>query len=272
MITTILVPIDYSEASHNALETAIAIAGRKNAAIQLLQVNDIAHPYDAPSLKKAKQVCYAMADSIHQRSGIATEVIFAEGYIGPTIVKTAVEVKPSLIIMGAYGASGHRDFFIGSNAYYVIKYAACPVLTIPEGGKWLSFQKMLLPVRPTLGRFKRHWLLNDLTDAAASPSELEVFGVSVERKEQDVKQVGEIARELNHYLNNAAVQVLVSYSEGKNVAEEVLEKADKTNADLIIVSTTVDVSNKQFFVGPFSQRIINHARIPVLCLLRSPGD
>lgn len=264
MLNTILVPIDYSEASHNALETAIAIAEKNKASIQLLQINDTAHTYDARALKKAKQVCDAMADSIHIRNGIATGVIFADGYIGPTIVKTAAEVKADIIVMGAYGASGHRDYFIGSNAYYVIKYGACPVLTIPEGGKWLSFNKVLLPVRPTLGRFQRD-LLNDLIGTG----ELEVFGISIERKERDVKQVHEIAKELNTHLNNAAVQVLVSGSEGKNVAEEVLDKADKANYDLVVILPSVDVSNKQFFVGPFSQRIVNHARIPVLSLLRS---
>ncbi len=61
----------------------------------------------------------------------------------------------------------------------------------------------------------------------------------------------------------------VSYSYGKNIAEEVLDKADKSTPDLLVVSSTVDVANKQFFIGPFSQRIINHARIPVLCVFNA---
>lgn len=270
MIKSILVPIDYSEASRNALETAAAIAGKNNAALQILQINDTAHQYNAVALKRARQICYAMADSIQQKNGITTEVIFADGYIGPTIVKTAVEHQCDIIIMGAYGASGHRDLFIGSNSYYVIKYAACPVLTIPEGMKWHAFCKVLLPVRPMLGRFKKFGLLNDMIGNATGLGELEVFGISIERKEQDIKQVQDIASALQSEFNQPGVQVQVSYSESRNVAEEVLEKADKLNADLIIISATVDVSNKQFFIGPFSQRIINHARIPVLSILRSP--
>jgi nucleotide-binding universal stress UspA family protein len=173
--------------------------------------------------------------------------------------------------MGAYGASGYRDFFIGSNSYYVIKYAGCPVLTIPEGKKWRNFDKVLFPVRPTLGRFKKYQLLSDLVGKNDNNNHcaLEVFGISIEKREQDMKQVTEIAKELNDRLQNAAINFSVSFSNGKNVAEEVLEKADKTNTDLIIISTTVDVSNKQFFIGPFSQRIINHAKIPVLSVLKT---
>jgi nucleotide-binding universal stress UspA family protein len=38
--------------------------------------------------------------------------------------------------------------------------------------------------------------------------------------------------------------------------------------DLIVISSTVDVANKPFFIGPISQRIINHARMPVLCVFK----
>ena len=268
MIKTILVPTDYSEASRNALETAIAIAEKNNARLQLLQINDAANRSDEATLISAKQICHALAEGIRQKNGIQTDVIFAEGYIGPTIVKTAFEVKADIVIMGAYGASGYRDFFIGSNSYYVIKYASCPVLTIPEGKKWRDFNKVLFPVRPVLGRIKKFQLIHDLIGKNEDHCDLEIFGISIERKENDVKQVSEMARELNAKLRNAAINFGVSYSNNRNVAEDVLDKADKMNADLIIVSGTVDISNKQFFVGPFSQRIINHARIPVLSVLR----
>ncbi len=64
--------------------------------------------------------------------------------------------------MGAYGASGHRDFFIGSNAYYTIKHACCPVLIVPEGKRWQDFNRVLFPLRPTLGAFKKYQYISDL--------------------------------------------------------------------------------------------------------------
>lgn len=269
MIKNILIPTDYSEASFNALETAIVIAKRNNASLQLLHIDEAAFTLEETyTIKNASQIGHAIADNIKQRHGIHTTVLFKEGYIGPTIVKFALEIKPDLIVMGAYGASGHRDLFIGSNSYYTIKHASCPVLIVPEGKRWHDFNKVLFPLRPTLGAFKKYQFITDLVIQIDPDCNFDLFGVSIDRKEHDVKQVTEIANELKGTWKNG-VQYEVNYGYGKNIAEEVLDKADKSKADLIVVSSTVDVANKQFFIGPFSQRIINHARMPVLCVFKT---
>lgn len=272
MITKILIPTDYSEASFNALETAICIAKINNASIQLLHINDVALvPEETYALKNANQIGYAIADNIKQRHGVDTSVLFTDGFIGPTIVKQASEIKPDLIVMGAYGASGHRDLFIGSNSYYTIKYANCPVLIVPEGKRWYNFRQVLFPFRPSLGAFKKYQFISDLVLQIDPESHFELFAISIDRKEHDVKQVTEMAKELKSR-SNGTVPFGVSYSYGKNISEEVLEKADKTKADLIVISSAVDLANKQFFIGPFSQRIINHARMPVLSVFRTPDN
>lgn len=269
MITNILIPTDYSEASFNALETAIVIAKRNNAGIQLLHINDAEYTgEEGYAMKNASQIGLAIADNIKQRHAIDTTVLFAEGFIGPTIVKLALEKKPDLIVMGAYGASGHRDLFIGSNSYYAIKHASCPVLIVPEGKRWHRFNQVLFPLRPALGAFKKYQFISDLAQQIDPDCHFELFSISIDRKEHDVKQVTEIANELKN-MAKGAVRYDVSYSYSRNIAEEVLEKADKTKADLIVVSSTVDVANKQFFIGPLSQRIINHARMPVLSVFRT---
>jgi nucleotide-binding universal stress UspA family protein len=272
MITNILIPTDYSEASFNALETAISIAKRNNATIQLLHVNDTALvPEESYALKNANQIGFAIADNIKQRHGVDTNVLFTDGYIGPTIIKKALEIKPDLIIMGAYGSSGHRDLFIGTNCYYTIKYACCPVLIVPEGKRWHNFHQVLFPFRPTFGAFKKFQFISDLVLQIDAESNFELFAISIDRKEHDVKQVTEIVKELNS-MSNGRAPFTVSYSYGRNISEEVLDKADKTKTDLLVISSTVDMANKQFFIGPFSQRIINHARMPVLSVFRTPEN
>ncbi|MBO9200654.1 MULTISPECIES: universal stress protein [Niastella] len=271
-MTNILIPTDYSEASFNALETAIIIAKRNNASLILLNIDDAGYlPEDTYTIKNANQIGHAIADNIKQRHGIPTTVIFKEGFIGPTIVRLAFDIKPDLIVMGAYGASGHRDLFIGSNSYFTIKNASCPVLIVPEGKRWHDFNKVLFPIRPTFGAFKKYQFISDLVTKIHPGSNFELFGISIDSKEQDLKQVTEIANELKKGWKQS-VQYEVSYSNGKHIGEEVLDKADKSKADLIVISSTVDVATKQSFIGPFSQRIINHARIPVLCVFRTPDN
>jgi len=271
-MTNILIPTDYSEASFNALETAIVIAKRNNASLILLHIDDAGYlPEDTYTIKNASQIGHAIADNIKQRHGIPTSVLFKEGFIGPTIVRMAFDIKPDLIVMGAYGASGHRDFFIGSNSYFTIKNASCPVLIVPEGKRWHNFNTVLFPLRPALGALKKYQFISNLVLKIHPHSTFELFGISIDRKEQDLKQVTEIGNELKKCWNQS-FQYEVSYNQGKNIGEEVLDKADKSKADLLVVSSTVDVATKQFFIGPFSQRIINHARIPVLCVFRTPDN
>jgi nucleotide-binding universal stress UspA family protein len=272
MITNILIPTDYSEASFNALETAIVIAKRNNASLKIVHIDDTAYtPEETYPIKNAAQIGHAIADNIKQRHGVETTIIFKEGFIGPTIAKLALELKPDLLVMGAYGASGHRDYFIGSNTYYTIKHACCPVLIVPEGKRWQDFNKVLFPIRPTLGGLKKYQYISDLVIKIYPDCNFELLGISIDRKEHDVKHVSEIADDMKSTWKNA-VQYAVSYSYGKNIAEEVLDKADKTAPDMLVISSTVDVANKQFFIGPFSQRIINHARMPVLCVFRTPDN
>jgi nucleotide-binding universal stress UspA family protein len=272
-MTNILIPTDYSEASFNALETAIVIAKRNNASLVLLHIDEAGYlPEETYSIKNASQIGNAIADNIKQRHGVNTTVLFKEGFIGPTIVRMAFDIKPDLIVMGAYGASGHRDLFIGSNSYYTIKNACCPVLIVPEGQRWHHFHNVLFPLRPMLGAFKKYQFISSLVMKMYPESNFELFAISIDRKEHDMKQVSEIANELKRNWKKKAVQYEVSYSHGRAIGEEVLDKADKTKADLIVVSSTVDVATKQSFIGPFSQRIINHARIPVLCVFRTPDN
>lgn len=127
MIKNILVPIDYSEASLNAFETAISIATGNNALIQILHVNDtIPGAENSFSTVMPTEIFDAMAGRIFINHSIQTRIIFAEGIPGHAIVKTVLENKIDLVIMGSHGASGFREYFIGSTSYYVIKRAPCP--------------------------------------------------------------------------------------------------------------------------------------------------
>jgi nucleotide-binding universal stress UspA family protein len=74
--------------------------------------------------------------------------------------------------------------------------------------------------------------------------------------------------ELKDKLEGDNVKVSAKYNYGKNVADDVLVAAEQTKADLVVITPLVDVANKHFFVGPNSQRIINHARVPVLSVRR----
>ena len=266
MIHTILVPVDFSESSLNALETATEIAGKHKALLQILHVADPVVPATmngSPNmLENERQIFDAMAGRILQKHGIKSEILFKEGFTGPTIVKTAQLNKPDLVVIGAHGASGYRELFIGSNAYFVVKFSACPVLIIPESNKWHGFEKILYPARTSYGALQRYEFVKHLVKGQSA--ELEFLGLSVRKDADEESAMRSMADKLKSRKPDQKIQFAVNFSQEKNIAREVLDYADRTNADLIVISPAIDVMNKQFFVGPFSQRIINHAKVPVL--------
>lgn len=266
MIKNILVPTDYSEASLNALESAIFIANRNHGNLQLLHVGETdgeyLGPLQLPIPEHARQVADAMAGGILQKHGIDSEIIFQQGFAGPTIVRTAFDKKADLIVIGAHGASGMREHFIGSTTYYVTKYANCPVLIIPEGRKWEDFKHILFPQRTSFGTLKRYEFIKALS--SDNHAELEIFALSMDKDPVEGHALKLMSHRLNEGNGQSSIRLTVRFNEQKNISREVLERADRMPADLIVLSPAVDVINKQFFIGPFCQRIIHHAKVPVL--------
>jgi nucleotide-binding universal stress UspA family protein len=57
----------------------------------------------------------------------------------------------------------------------------------------------------------------------------------------------------------------------ENVAREVLDIANAVKTDLIVITATLDNSLKDFFLGPYTQDIVNHAKVPVLSIRPQQG-
>ena len=50
-----------------------------------------------------------------------------------------------MVVMGTQGASGAKEFFLGSNTVHVIRKSTVPVLAVPNGYQFQPIEKILLP-------------------------------------------------------------------------------------------------------------------------------
>lgn len=270
MIKKILVPTDYSKASLNALEFAITIAASNNACLQILHVHDTVSGDDNTAAnEKAGLIREAMAGNFQQTYGVKAEIIFTEGIVGHAIVKTVFENKIDLVIMGSHGAAGYRRLFIGGNSYYTIKRAACTVLLIPEHNNWSEFGKILLPVRQEHISPKLFAFIHALTRHNTKKCLLHIVELAQYEKKNASAVLSAIVQESKKQYEKTKVDIALSNGKSKDIAEFVLQRSNSINADLIVISQGVDLASNPFFVGPFSQKIINHAQTPVLSMLRS---
>lgn len=266
VIRNVVVPTDYSEASLNALESAGFIAGQNNSRLQVIHVQETDELYreqaELPVSDHVRSVADAIAGGVQQKFGIPATASVHSGFAGPAIVRTALGLKADLLVLGANGASGMREGFIGATAYYVVKYANCPVLIVPEGAKWPGFTNILFPLRTGFGSQKRFEFVRSM--GSAQGVNIEIFGLSIDRDPVEGHALELMRNRLNGGTRKNAFTLSLHHSEHKHISREILDRADRIQSDLIVLSPAVDVVNKQFFVGPFSQRILHQAKVPVL--------
>lgn len=139
----ILVPVDFSACSANALQYALHFAARSGAGIHVLHVifpNDGINNnmYDAfwidDYIEQRKKDLTGWTAQICKESGletVKTEATCEVGFPVRTIAMTANAVQAELIIMGTTGATGLKGILLGSTAGGVIGNSNIPIITVP---------------------------------------------------------------------------------------------------------------------------------------------
>jgi nucleotide-binding universal stress UspA family protein len=140
MLSKILVPVDGSEYSLRALDTAIYLAKKIDANITAMHVienlptvyvesqkvlNDLLAKYRAESeniLDKCKQIA--------EKSGVKIETVIAEGDAASNIVIYARNRGFDTIIMGSRGVGRFKEMVLGSVSNKVLHHAKCSVMIV----------------------------------------------------------------------------------------------------------------------------------------------
>lgn len=274
-INRILVPVDFSPASINALDTVIALARQHDATILLLNVVETnilsGLPGDAylseitvrALIGKSENELQFLQNSITSRFMLPCEAITTTGFLSSSINKISADNKIDMIIMGTHGTLGFKDLFIGSNAYNVVKNSVCPVLTVPLQSKWQSFKNILFPVRAIPAALEKYDFVRKII--RKDNATVKILGLATDY-ERDGDVLKELASRMNDKLRDDKVKASTYFKVGRNMAEEVIKMATIMKTHLIVITASVDTSVKEFFAGNYTQHIINHAPFPVLSI------
>ena len=274
-ISHILVPLDFSEGSLNALETAIALAKQQKAKITLLNVVDSSLIF---GFKGAFYISEKTIDSMVDVSAGMLNPLLANlkehelectseikvGLVPQAIIKTASDNDVDLIIMGTHGASGVREFFIGSTAQQVIKITSCPVLTVPPSKKWVDFKTILFPIRPIAEGVEKYDFLRRII--RHNNTSIKVLILASADYELEKKTLQKLVKELKTKVIEDEVKISGSLKSGGNMPKAVLKMSKSVGADMIVIALKNEAAFDQSFIGPFEQYIVNHATVPVLSI------
>src|ERR1022692_3485971 len=134
----ILVPIDFSDQSHIALDQSYNLAREYKAEITLLYVIEdngfiskfFSKQQDEEIKKQVEENLKKLASEVEKKTGIHVSTMVARGSVYEKIAEVADMINALFIIMGANGTINVRKQFIGSNALRVVREANVPVITI----------------------------------------------------------------------------------------------------------------------------------------------
>jgi len=143
-IANILLPVDGSTYSDNAVDYAIYMAGLSGAKVIAVccyewvggsnEINGTVVEELKDKLRtEAQEVLAAAAEKMYEH-GIAHETRPISGSPGTMLSNLAKSREFDLIIMGSHGHSDIAGLFLGSVTHKVLNTIFCPVLVVPENG------------------------------------------------------------------------------------------------------------------------------------------
>jgi nucleotide-binding universal stress UspA family protein len=269
----ILVPTDFSEQSMIALGQSYNLARLNNAAITLLYVIEEENAFlpfmkksyseEKKLIKQIKEKLTEISTQASKASGVKVNVKIEKGKIYEQIVKVAEEINAIFIIMGTSGSSGIKKF-IGSNTLRIVRESKCPVITIKGKTHRSGCKNIVLPL--DLTRETKEKVNKAIEIAKHFNSDIRIVTVLVSNDEFLVKKLKRQLNQVQEFVANKGVNCTAESIKGNNVAEEIVNYAEKIDADLIMIMTQEESDWTDLFIGSQAQQVINSTDVPVLSI------
>ncbi|MGA1226153.1 MAG: universal stress protein [Tamlana sp.] len=270
----IIVPIDFSKHSEYALKTAVKLAKKYNSevlALHMLEMSDL-------MLTASDGLQYEKANFFIKLSEQKFEKFLKKDYLKDIkvtpIIKhfkvfsevddVAKKHNADLIVMGSHGASGMKEFFVGSNTERVVRNADIPVLVVKNKDIDVNFETVVFAcdfsedcIKPYINALK---MFNKIKSKiyfvyVNLPNERFLSSVEIEKRvvnfftkaDGSLDKMGDV-----HYISDYTVE------------EGILNFSLKIGADIIAVPTHRKKGLAHFFQGSIGEDIANHANLPVM--------
>ena len=142
-LKNILVPIDFSNLSKDALPYAVVLAGNFGAEIILVHIvekvpmdyllgGELTNQTIVPLMKEAESNLERVAEELNQATGVKVTVMVRQGRPFEEICAASKAGNADIIILTTHGYTGLKHVWLGSTAERVVRHAACPVLVVRE--------------------------------------------------------------------------------------------------------------------------------------------
>jgi nucleotide-binding universal stress UspA family protein len=266
----ILVPCDFSPTAIQAFKFAANIARKSKGEIILLNVVEMPVLRHGPVPINAMEKVFlkgirARVDKDFTNlietwgKGIKVSLTIEHGAVNDTIIKNIKKKRADLVVIGTHGASGIREFFIGSNAEKVIRFSPVPVISVKKNFKT---------------DIKNIAFATDLSDL---PKKVSEKLIQLQKFFKAHLHIGYINTPFNFKTESALRPLIKDFMKrngfGKDCSSTIYSDYDlvagirnfakDTKADIVAVPTHSKKGLTHFIFGSVAEDVTNHIECPI---------
>ena len=268
----ILVPCDFSKPAINAFRFALDIARKSRGVVELLNVIELPAIHDPlimpvvtfekDFMKELKQKTLGEFNKLltkYKADSVTVKSDVEFGSPARMIADFSRKKGIDAIIMGTHGASGIREYFIGSNAEKVVRNSMVPVMVMKNYYKG-AMRDIVFP--NTLETEKQQKLVSKVKELQAffkatvhilyvnTPTNFTADNITRERLKQFAKQFTFKNYTLNVYNYPFEEAGIINFTKS-------------IKGDLIAMGTHSRKGIAHFLNGSLAEDLVNHADVPI---------
>lgn len=268
----IIVPVDFSEYSENALKVAASIARKQGAqivAVHMMGLSDAVLTKDSSSSMegmfyvKLSQKRFEEFLDKEYLEGLTVHQTVKNYKVFSELDEVAQEHEAGLIVMGSHGSSGLSEVFVGSNTEKVVRTAQTPVLVIKDDKDFIVSKAVFACdfKEETIPAFHKAMAFFDLLDIETKLVYINLPGEKyLSTKKIEERIVNFIIQLKNVTLGLEEIAIYGDYT----VEKGIFNYAQRVKADIISLPTHGRRGLAHFFSGSIGEDIVNHSKLPVL--------
>ncbi|MEX2632938.1 MAG: universal stress protein [Balneolales bacterium] len=283
----ILVPVDFSELSYAALETANQLAILFEGTVTPIHIwveppraeeysYSVNLSYDVDYVEVGKELTQKLndvaSDKIDQQ--LLKPVIVKKGMPASSILSNAIDFD--IIVMASKGLSGFQRYLLGSVTEEVVKSSKIPVMIVKQKSLQKSLKKILVTTDftdnsmaafPTVMEFvKKTGAKLDLVHVA-SYDLYPMFGLNTESyTDEIVERIQKRLKTLiSDHLSDIKEQVNPKViTTPKSAHESLAGFIEKNEYDLVVMSTMGTSGLRYLLLGSTTANVLRHSPSPIL--------